>query len=484
MANRRKQRCQKSKRNSRAKRQRPKTGDDLVATMKIVDVNNDCLEHVFNYLDLLDLINVADANSNLRRAAASVFSRKYACSKYPYGNQLLIGFYGLLDPCAFFRDLVTGYNIPAPVTISNGVICLLEPAPVFRILRLFGEFFTRVEIHWDKDLLSSKNYAIDLREKFLTRFLFYVNEFCSETLISFATNDVPAVTYSETMKPYKNVEVVSIETGPLGFNASQFNDTFPKMRRLTLDSIELSYPNDFAIKFNQLEDLRVRLTEQFGNLTTTNVKEIIRLNPQLQSLMIGGYFDLELWDYANKQLKQLKVMMLMYNQDRIQMNPSYPIRFEQVETLEIFVRKSNVRPPETFLKFKNLKELKIHAHLEHSWIDFVFENPTIEKLSIITSKLTSDFPYPNTFDEDMMKILTNLPKLVELHMENYPCSMRGVIRFLHESKTLRKFYTEVRFKKGDDSEAQLAELHSTFAMEWYITIFKYTFSCAFFMERK
>lgn len=51
---------------------------------KITDMPQLCLEHIFMYLDLEDLLNVVDANKYLRLAAQTPFSRKYT------GREILI----------------------------------------------------------------------------------------------------------------------------------------------------------------------------------------------------------------------------------------------------------------------------------------------------------------------------------------------------------------------------------------------------------
>lgn len=48
----------------------------LVKT-SINDVNIDCLEEIFKYLKLKDLLNIADSSKRLRRAASFIFSSTY-----------------------------------------------------------------------------------------------------------------------------------------------------------------------------------------------------------------------------------------------------------------------------------------------------------------------------------------------------------------------------------------------------------------------
>lgn len=44
--------------------------------LKIIDLNDPCLKHIFNYLDLNDLLNVGESNTTLQYAAGLVFKEK------------------------------------------------------------------------------------------------------------------------------------------------------------------------------------------------------------------------------------------------------------------------------------------------------------------------------------------------------------------------------------------------------------------------
>lgn len=431
MANGRKQRRHKSKRNIGAKRQRSEIDDnDKMSSIKIVDVNNDCLEHVFNYLDLMDLINVASANKHLGQAAAKVYGRKYK------GRWVQIGGPSYRGPSDRTPDF----------QIFNDFILIYKPASAFKILRLFGDFITRVAI-------GESNETVNLRDKI--KFLIYVNEFCSETLKSFKLDiNGLAFSYAETMKPYKNVEEVTIlkhgcEESIFGFEASQFNDVFPKMRRLELRDIGLPVHKRFAFNFHHLEHLYIDSIE--------DLKELIRLNPQLQSLGTNTS-NLEFWDYANKQLKHLKVLDLCW----MQMHTANPILFENVEILTLNMRFKPARNPERVLLFKKLKECTIWSRLDKRCINFIIGNPTIEKLHIKNSIIDDQRPSIKS----MVKIAEKLPKLIELNITD--CSVKVAIRFLNKSQTVRKF-TMGNPLCWNYYEHELNELCSGVAPEWNMT---------------
>lgn len=434
----RKQQSKKSKPIIRAKSQQEMVNDNFSSSIQVTDVNSDCLEYVFYYLNLMDLINVADANKKFRQVAVSVFGRKYKEKK-----KLIID-----DPI----DLQIYSNDTTFITDNWSF--------AFKILRLFGEFFTKIDFFW------LKNYdTVSLRtQKMRVRLLGYVNKFCSKTLESIALLNGPPLKFAENKKPYKNVEVVSIMWGRVELKLSQLKDTFPKMRKLILKDIEFPYHKDFATNFNQLEHLSIHFSsvKRPNIITKANIIDIIDLNPQLQGVDIEWIIDMELLNYISKKLVQLKFLGIEYVQDEVQSNAAGPILFERIEKFKLYVRSGleTMLTPELFFSFNKLKECTIFGDINKSCINFVTNNPTIEKLSIISTCLTLFFG-----EQDMEKIATNLLKLVELHMTKCLCSVSSVNSFLNQNQSIRKI--SIRVVKND--EEKLNELHSSIKSGWNIT---------------
>ncbi|XP_055305891.1 uncharacterized protein LOC129570345 [Sitodiplosis mosellana] len=441
MVNKRKRRCQTPKRNNRAKRQRLANDNEVVCATQIVDVNNDCLEHVFNHLSLMDLINVASANKQLGPAAATVFARKH-------GKKMVE-----ILAC----DFSSKFSETEAVEVTNDAILISKPAVAFRILRLFGDVIFNITMRgkWPFHVERLNEQQIPLGKHTLA----YINEYCSDSLKSLALDSVVFM-FADAKKPYKNVEELSIEHGTIGFEASQFNDTFPKMHRLNLNFNAFSDHKHFAGRLEQLEHLKIGFFGLCDGLTRTDVRKIICLNPQLQSLSLMGDFNLKFWDYASKQLKQLIALELYFDQDGSQKYPVKPIRFECVETLKLNIAPSeNKWKPEKVLVFKQLKHCRLTGRLNDSWIDFAVGSPSIEKLEIVMK-----FPHSFFFTEHQMaQLAANLPNLTELSMTRCSCSVKAAIRFWNESQTVRKFTLTV-FDKDD-----LDELYSKITSDWNAT---------------
>lgn len=54
--------------------------------LKLTTINDDCKEHIFNLLDLMDLVNIAETNKQLSSAVCAVFKRKYGNKGIVFGN--------------------------------------------------------------------------------------------------------------------------------------------------------------------------------------------------------------------------------------------------------------------------------------------------------------------------------------------------------------------------------------------------------------
>lgn len=58
----------------------------LPEPLSLVTINDDCKELIFEYLELRDLVNIAETSKQLNTAVCSVFKRKYGTKKICYGR--------------------------------------------------------------------------------------------------------------------------------------------------------------------------------------------------------------------------------------------------------------------------------------------------------------------------------------------------------------------------------------------------------------
>lgn len=52
-------------------------GTEFSCGQNITNINSDCMEHIFERLELNDLLNVADSSKQFYNAACQVYKRKY-----------------------------------------------------------------------------------------------------------------------------------------------------------------------------------------------------------------------------------------------------------------------------------------------------------------------------------------------------------------------------------------------------------------------
>lgn len=167
---------------------------------KITGLNNDCLEHVFRFLTLGDLLNVVDSNAHLNKAAGLVFTSK------KYSNKLVA-----------FSDDRFGSNI---IFEKSNAIWIFGFRDSLRFLRCFGPFLLRVSL--DFSFKRKSNYISQ-----------YVNEYCADFLLLEIIFKKGLVGWKNIQKSFQSVETVRITTY-FSRNFSQLIDWFPKMRTLEI----------------------------------------------------------------------------------------------------------------------------------------------------------------------------------------------------------------------------------------------------------
>lgn len=94
-----------------------------IQRMKLTDLGVDCLERIFRYLPIEDLLNLADSNKQLKNTADLVFLLKYSSK---IAN--IVGIAG------FQRNDKKMLELGDLISIAN-------PKKVFQLLRCFGNLY-------------------------------------------------------------------------------------------------------------------------------------------------------------------------------------------------------------------------------------------------------------------------------------------------------------------------------------------------------
>lgn len=238
--------------------------------IKITDIDQICLERIFIHLNFEDLLNIADANEYLRAATNLPFNRKFASKRISIFNTRSERFYVFN-----LRSYVPWRKANIYVSYSRVVVRDLKKS--FQLFRLFGRMIKVVGFIYFSGILCEKA-CMDY-----SRILYYVHEFCSESLVGINQLEIPS-NIEMLNEIFPNVKYVKID-GTSG-KKRYFSRNFPNVRFLyasnvypCTDLISEHIQNLMHAELNLTQSRRIRSQEKA-------LRTLIKANPQLTSLKL------------------------------------------------------------------------------------------------------------------------------------------------------------------------------------------------------
>ena len=233
---------------------------------------------------------------------------------------------------------------------------------------------------------------------------------------------------------FKNVQKVSIIGGKLG-QGLKLNRVFPKMRWLELCPEEVVDPECIQETFQHLEYLKIKAYAyvESHNITRRNLMVVIDLNPQLRRLNLLSDCDPNTWAHVSMHLQQLESLEIVYSPALVHKHMNI-IRFESVEQLTISIINSDLQRYSTeyatILSFNRLKECTLKGRVNDVWYQFILENPTIEKITIVSENDSL------CIDQRLLQMANKLTRLTEIFIDGCKFSVEKVNKFLEMGKCL------------------------------------------------
>lgn len=424
------------------KRPRPHDVEDSeIATKSITDLNSYCLDHIFNYLELIDLVNVAEANSKLKLDCKLPFVRNYRSKKVE-----MIKYGGWSTDFAYANWFRVDANY---ISIRNMIACL-------KLLRHFGHLLTNLSVNFE-DTKPAHRAEVER----------YIYDNCTESLIEIDFGYAELSTFSTIEKPFAKVEKVSFSDCDLGKEICEFNKWFPSMRHLYIDScnhiadlkcIENPFPN-----LTHLE-LHVNRRIQKG-FQKSNVLECLRLNSNLQSLTLGNDFDGTFFELASRYLQNLHHLCIHTIHANSFNNVDPRICFANVHDLRFCSLRNEIISKVPF-NYDRLESCKLIAGGIQSNDEFFSKHP-IKKLSLST---TSTILFE--IKGEKLQLARSLINVTEFSAKQTIFSVDEAVAFAKECSMLKLF--EFRMSNQTDYEELQSRLiqHS----KWNATSVKLSFS--------
>lgn len=274
---------------SQLKRQRPNSPTEM-KPKKIIDLNDDCLEKIFNRLDLVSLFNVAVASEWVRPAARIVYKRYFDRKKV------------YLDG--------SGVSTSGPIKEADRILfkglkmCL-------QFVRCFGSSISKLHVHYGK--LESGRCA------YITQ---YINNYCDDNLTYYTfSNKRGAFDDDHFVKPFANVVWVVAINCDLGKQFSSFPQWFPKLQTLKFINVQINHGSNAVFPFDHLKSLFLIINASGlqNAFSVKDAKHLLHLCPQLRTLdfrlLISRLKIPQLLDMikTNPMLTRLSVLMDLYN---------------------------------------------------------------------------------------------------------------------------------------------------------------------------
>ena len=259
--------------NLRPRQKHSSHGNDVINATKeeektLTNICYDCLERIFDFLDLESLLNVAGTCKRLQIAAVSKFGYVHKGKIITFDS----------NPRPWLPNLVEG------ITMKQNQIKVCGWKFYFPFLRCFGAKLFKLRVNYENVVTGTRSDHLDR----------YINQYCADTLTTIRFQYKQNFRMENFPKPFKNIISVSIigniRRNDVPTKLNLFVHWFPNVCQLILDSIFIEDATN-AVHFPHLDQLWVRIV--VGNkrnlISMKNVTKILRANQQLRCFEIIAF---------------------------------------------------------------------------------------------------------------------------------------------------------------------------------------------------
>lgn len=351
--------------------------------MKLTDLDFDCLEYVLEYLELQDLLNVADSTRRLRKAAELVFGAKY--------SDKLVIFHKIED------------SLDETFSTTDETIDIKNLKIGLKLLRCFGcKVF---KVMFEK---QSSNFKMDIDKLSQTdrKLCNAINDYCAESLKEIC---IRPTCIRETFslyrshiiecfeKPFKNVTTLDF----MNYNFAEecdLNKIFPNLKQIRIRSLcesNVSFYSTNTKHFPNLKTLQILVinSEQDAVFNNESMVSFLELNPQLKELVIA---DPKLSTSLNTNFIQSAVDSL-----------------QNIENLLLNIKHiTSIDDDENIIQMKNVKTFGIVLDLPIPCLPFKFDQ--LRKFSLFFPK----GEFLSAFSEEFFDFIGRHPTITELSIMN------------------------------------------------------------------
>lgn len=320
--------------------------------IKFIDLNIDCLEYIFKFLGLIDLLQLAHTNKKLKTAAELAFSWRYRNMEIQLNG--------------FNRRFNRQFHAS-----STKIVDIIGLGISLQTIRCFGHLIKKLRIAPEESYshITRCNFIFVIR---------YVEKYCSKSLcdISIFWIEKDQIGCLEHLKKaFPKVKTVKIND--LYVERTRFNKIFPNMESLTYDRFsKVSGLKTIQNHFPNLVHLKIAKFTTFPSVIHREaIATALSLNPQIQILYITYILDMQFIQIIHDCLPNLKQLKIICESKDVMQYKDKVIRFEHVKKLDITLFHCKKRYLEYIPDSQPLPQLRISSfELEELVLDVVFKD--------------------------------------------------------------------------------------------------------------
>ena len=400
---------------------------------RIIDLKIGCLVKIFRHLGLRDLLNLADSNVFLKRAAECVFVQRYGQKKV-------------------WLYKVRAYEVRHYSIYSNVLVEDFKTS--LQLLRSFGHLISNLEI----GEVEASN-ELSRMHRTMYRYLFsYVNDYCSRYVTNVTFVMIPKGAIEALEKPFYRAKTVNLFGCHFGEKMTSFETLFPNVLCLKLDFNEAAEPRIIEEHWRRMRHLEVNIDPK--NFKRENIEEVLCLNPQMRRLKIGSGWSADFLEDVSIFLQFIEVLEFDRLFEGFSDYSGKPIHFEGVKKLKLCLADTKDKSfPKIPLSFVQLEELTLETNNELSdeFYKFVGRNQNISKLNVISNTESTETTFNHRFE-----FRNEIAFLTDIHLDRYTFSCDEIIRLLHNFKFINRFSFTI------DSSDQFEDLVNRLDEKWTI----------------
>lgn len=242
------------------RRKSQRLSNDPNEPLTITDLNDNCLEKIFGYLDLCSLFNAAAANVYLRPAAGVAYKRKF----------------GAIQVC--IRNNSSSLVHRSEPHIFHKWIYVDDLKTCLPYLRCLGPSIRDLCVRYDG---WTKAQCDRIHQ--------YINEYCAVegSLVNLELRDKQrGIPIKHFEKPFVSLQSVKVQDSHLGAQIPMFPQWFPNMRSLELLATHIGWFSSQTATFDHLEDVTIEINNGKRGFKTPLATRLLQLCPQLRNLTI------------------------------------------------------------------------------------------------------------------------------------------------------------------------------------------------------